>query len=578
MQGSTYRRLPITDSALKHSMSVNKVSSGQTKGVANIINHPCIQPKLKIGAVNDPQEKEADRVADKVVHMQSQPSVQRKCEECEEELQMKPKNSLAHTSAPGLSSIANSASLSLPDSTNRFMSNAIGSDFSNVRLHTDALADHVANNSWQGVIQRKCETCERDEDTDIQTKMEQGASAPAANNIKSSSGLTASNGTALPFATNKHMSDSIGFDFSAVRVHTDKNAKQLNQRLHSRAFTYGKDIYFNQDQYQPSNSQGTHLLAHELTHVVQQSRGGQLIQKQDGPPGETPLTSDVGAFWFRANENGRIEFVYGTPEMPALGERGAGFRCENGSCSPIISGEAGIDGLGDTYTIDEALALLNGDDPDVSIPTVGICAPAQRNALGICCPRNMIANGLNCEPLPPFVPTLPGVSGVPSPDGPLHSPQLGESSRPSASVFPLSGLVTFDNFGFNQHSIPPLADAQISDLALHISIISLTNTGSVLITGYADAVGEDEDNVQLGLRRANAVKDRLIAAGVPASAVITDSQGESGPAIHTDQAEPRNRRVQVFYIFSNLHVPLNLGSRFRLTPLNNFDGIEPGPF
>ncbi len=66
------------------------------------------------------------------------------------------------------------------------------------------------------------------------------------------------------------MGESMGADFSGVKVHTDGESDTLNQQLGAKAFTTGQDIFFQQGAYQPSSSEGQHLLAHELTHVVQQ--------------------------------------------------------------------------------------------------------------------------------------------------------------------------------------------------------------------------------------------------------------------------------------------------------------------
>ncbi|MBW2057772.1 MAG: DUF4157 domain-containing protein [Deltaproteobacteria bacterium] len=60
-------------------------------------------------------------------------------------------------------------------------------------------------------------------------------------------------------------------DFSRVRVHTDQEADSLSQALNARAFTTGRDIFFREGAYDPGSSAGRELLAHELTHVVQQS-------------------------------------------------------------------------------------------------------------------------------------------------------------------------------------------------------------------------------------------------------------------------------------------------------------------
>jgi hypothetical protein len=77
-------------------------------------------------------------------------------------------------------------------------------------------------------------------------------------------------GQSLPTATAQRMGESMGADFSDVRVHTDSQSHELNQTLNARAFTTGSDIFFQQGEYQPGTSGGDKLLAHELTHVVQQ--------------------------------------------------------------------------------------------------------------------------------------------------------------------------------------------------------------------------------------------------------------------------------------------------------------------
>jgi hypothetical protein len=177
-------------------IAVKNVSASHCNSIANIINHPNTQAKLRVGAVNDPQEQEADKVADRVVNMQSQPVIQRKCQECEEdEIQMKAKDGLGSAKSTTLSSISSSSSTGLPNSTNQMMSQAIGHDFSNVRIHTDS------------------------------------------------------------------------------------SAKAMNQQMGARAFTLGRDIYFNHDQFHPETKEGKHLLAHELTHVVQQDKGDKNIRR-----------------------------------------------------------------------------------------------------------------------------------------------------------------------------------------------------------------------------------------------------------------------------------------------------------
>lgn len=78
------------------------------------------------------------------------------------------------------------------------------------------------------------------------------------------------------------MEDAFGADFGQVRVHTGPQADALNQSLSARAFTTGHDIFFGEGQYNPQSSAGQELLAHELTHVVQQ-RGAVQAKLAVGP-------------------------------------------------------------------------------------------------------------------------------------------------------------------------------------------------------------------------------------------------------------------------------------------------------
>ncbi len=83
----------------------------------------------------------------------------------------------------------------------------------------------------------------------------------------------AGGGEALPAPTRSFMESRFGWDFSAVRVHRDAQADTLARDVNARAFTLGDDIFFARSQYQPDRPSGQRLLAHELTHVVQQSEG-----------------------------------------------------------------------------------------------------------------------------------------------------------------------------------------------------------------------------------------------------------------------------------------------------------------
>ncbi|HBL14860.1 MAG TPA: hypothetical protein DD379_26415, partial [Cyanobacteria bacterium UBA11162] len=88
-------------------------------------------------------------------------------------------------------------------------------------------------------------------------------------------------GQAIADNIREPMEQAMGADFSGVKVHTDGQSHQLNQSIQARAFTTGQDIFFRQGEYDPGSRGGQELLAHELTHVVQQN--GNAVQRSHTP-------------------------------------------------------------------------------------------------------------------------------------------------------------------------------------------------------------------------------------------------------------------------------------------------------
>ncbi|GAB4107754.1 hypothetical protein GCM10028791_02010 [Echinicola sediminis] len=94
-----------------------------------------------------------------------------------------------------------------------------------------------------------------------------------------------SGGNNMDSSTRQTMESGFGADFSGVNIHTDSSAVQMNRELGAQAFTHGNDIYFNEGKYDPGSSSGQHLLAHELTHTIQQGSStavhGKMLQKEE---------------------------------------------------------------------------------------------------------------------------------------------------------------------------------------------------------------------------------------------------------------------------------------------------------
>ncbi len=93
---------------------------------------------------------------------------------------------------------------------------------------------------------------------------------PASADLEGAINRAKGGGQPLEAGLQRSMSQAMGADFSGVRVHTDGHADELNQSIQAKAFTTGQDVFFKQGEYQPGSRGGQELIAHELTHVVQQ--------------------------------------------------------------------------------------------------------------------------------------------------------------------------------------------------------------------------------------------------------------------------------------------------------------------
>ena len=99
------------------------------------------------------------------------------------------------------------------------------------------------------------------------------AGGEASMDLESAIARARSGGQALDPGLRVQMGQAMGTNFSGVRVHTDAQSDQLNQSIQAKAFTTGQDVFFRQGEYNPGSRGGQELIAHELTHVVQQNGG-----------------------------------------------------------------------------------------------------------------------------------------------------------------------------------------------------------------------------------------------------------------------------------------------------------------
>ena len=244
-----------------------------------------IQAKLRIGQPNDKYEQEADRVADKVLRM-PEPQVQRQVEPEEEEQEetLQPK--------PLVSQITPLVQVQRQEEPEE----------EEEELQAKPLAEKITT-----LVQRQVE-----EEEPIMTKGISGSTHQIRNDLHMRLNLSRGEGQTLSEAERSFMESRFGVDFSGVRIHTDSTAIQLSRELNAEAFTHGRDIYFGAGRYNPRTSSGKRFLAHELTHVVQQSEvvksfSSGIQQRKPNKPRITITPTKVKERWIKAHRRYEVK-------------------------------------------------------------------------------------------------------------------------------------------------------------------------------------------------------------------------------------------------------------------------------
>lgn len=186
---------------------------------------------------------------------------------------------------------------------------AMGTPGDRFEQEADRVADRIVQRVESGglgrnhlpAVQAKCTAC-REGGEDLRRQVEPGnedellqakaGTLPAVVPDSVQNGLAAGRGggQALSPELRGEMEGAFQRDFSGVRIHTGGSAESLNRDLKARAFTYDRDIFFNAGEFSPNTRGGRHLLAHELTHTVQQRTGTTSMVQRDLKAYNTPQT------------------------------------------------------------------------------------------------------------------------------------------------------------------------------------------------------------------------------------------------------------------------------------------------
>ncbi|WP_019498218.1 DUF4157 domain-containing protein [Pseudanabaena sp. PCC 6802] len=221
--------------------TINRASTVQKpaaslKSVQTVVPRGSVQlQSMKVSSPKDPAEKEADTTAKKIMRMAI------------------PESSIAYvkTGSDGLF-------------------RQVKQEEKDKKVQTKLRSPYISRFADSGIFtQRKPEDI-------IQRKAE--GQPNVASNVAADIQTSMASGSPLPLSVRQFMEPRFQANFSNVKIHTGDKSAKLNRQLNAQAFTVGNQIFFGKDKFQPEQSEGKELIAHELTHTIQQ---GAAIQRSE---------------------------------------------------------------------------------------------------------------------------------------------------------------------------------------------------------------------------------------------------------------------------------------------------------
>lgn len=194
-----------------------------------------IQASMKVSSPKDPAEKEAEATAKKVMRMAI------------------PESSIAYvkTGSDGLF-------------------RQVKQEEKEKKVQTKLRSPYISRFADSGIF------TQRQAEDKIQRKAE--GQPNVASNVTADIQNSMASGSPLPLSVRRFMEPRFQANFSNVKIHTGDKSAKLNRQLNAQAFTTGNQIFFGKDKFQPETSEGKELIAHELTHTIQQ---GEAVQRRE---------------------------------------------------------------------------------------------------------------------------------------------------------------------------------------------------------------------------------------------------------------------------------------------------------
>ena len=406
-------------------------------------------------------------------------------------------------------------------------------------------------------IHRACAECAKEgrapREGEAQWAMRAGgaghADAPAVTaELESYLDSSAGAGRPLPASVQASFEPRFGYDLGGVRVHDNWRAARAAADINATAFTAGSNIYFASGRFRPGTRDGDHLLAHELTHVVQQGAAGALQRRIQRQPGDNPFgpptpdlpepdfdcSIDLAARRFQDFVNccaktplGRgcsKDVIAGICKLPGVncdpkkeppakcppGFDPAGSRDFKGQCCPkgtvnensrvcCPEDRIVVNALSPRCCPDGTLPDAARKDCTTVPPPLPLCPSGQLTLKGECCLPPKVSDGLSCVlPKPPPVPpkVIPPVLEM-----------FFRKDKPAVGVNTASAL---------DDSLTDQGKLNFNEL---LEQLRGDPTVKVQLVGRASPEGSEEYNRALGQRRAELIADALAKNGIDPSRI-----------------------------------------------------------
>jgi len=295
------------------------------QAVQSMLNVGVIQAKLKIGPPNDRYEQEADRIAEQVISIPASAVSRAPSREAEKQIQSKPL--AAQITSLGQRQYVHPMQRFCTTCAEEYQA----AEAQQRPVDTGTLCPKCGVEREDGFertagIRRgheqftpfvQLQSVEEKEEGEIQRKETEGRSTELPSVVESRINTLLGGGQPLPASARDYYGARFGYDFRDVRVHTSDSAAEAARSVSARAFTIGQDVVFGAGQYQPTTLEGKRLIAHELTHVIQQqghvAGAGLYLQRVPWGPFEIDGAGDL-AF------EGRIMGMLRTLQSTAQGK------------------------------------------------------------------------------------------------------------------------------------------------------------------------------------------------------------------------------------------------------------------